>query len=124
MPAYKPQEVHSLFLGAFNRADVESLVELYESNAVLVTGSGTATGRDEIREAYKRMLSGGGRMELQTHSVLESGDGLALLHASWTIHRGGKTTPGLSTEVVRRQPDGAWLFVIDEPRTPENQARI
>jgi hypothetical protein len=44
---------------------------------------------------------------------------LAVLHASWTYHRNGRTTPGLSTEVVRRQPDGSWLFVIDEPRTPD-----
>ena len=25
---------------------------------------------------------------------------------------------GLSTEVVRRQPNGDWKFVIDNPRTP------
>ena len=24
----------------------------------------------------------------------------------------------MSTEVVRRQPDGSWRFVIDEPKTP------
>jgi hypothetical protein len=63
-------------------------------------------------------------MELTTHTVLDSGDGVALLHASWTIHRGEKVIPGLSTEVVRRQPDGSWLFILDEPLTPENQAPV
>lgn len=123
MPAQTPQELHALFLDAFNRGDVQALVALYESNAILVTGAGSAAGHDAIRAAYERILSGGGRMELQTRTVIESGDGLTLLHASWKLHRDEKVIPGLSTEVLRRQPDGSWLFVIDEPRTPENQSR-
>ena len=119
MPANKPEEIHARFLDAFNRGDVEALVALYEPGAVLVTGGGSVAGRVAIREAYRRMLAGGARMELETRAMIESGEGLAVLHASWTYHRAGKATPGLSTEVVRRQPDGSWLFVIDEPRTPE-----
>ena len=45
--------------------------------------------------------------------------GLAVLHASWTLRSTGSTARGISTEVVRQQPDGTWLFMIDEPRTPE-----
>ena len=118
MPAHKPEEIHALFLDAFNRGHVEALAALYEPGAVLVTGSGNVTGHEAIRGAYRRMLAGGARMELETRSAIESGDGLAVLHASWTYHRAGTATPGLSTEVVRRQPDGSWRFVIDEPRTP------
>lgn len=119
MPAHKPQDIHVLFLDAFNRGDVEGLVALYEPSAVLTTGTGNAVGHEAIHEAYQRILAGGGRMELRTRAVIESRDGLALLHASWKLYRGEKVIPGLSTEVVRRQPDDAWLFVIDEPRTPE-----
>jgi uncharacterized protein (TIGR02246 family) len=118
MPVHQPFEIHKLFLDAFNRGDVEALVALYEPTAVLVTREGTMVGHQAIREAYQRMLAGGGRMELETRAVIESGGGLAVLHAGWTFHRGETATPGLSTEVVRRQPDGTWLFVIDEPRTP------
>jgi uncharacterized protein (TIGR02246 family) len=124
MPNHKPSQIHALFLDAFNRADIDALAALYEPGATLVTGSGTATGRDAIREAYKRILSGGVHMDLETRAVIESGEGMAVLHASWTLHRDGKAIAGLSTEVVRRQTDGTWLFVIDEPRTPENQARM
>jgi uncharacterized protein (TIGR02246 family) len=124
MPAHKPQEIHTLFLVAFNRGDIEALVALYEPNAILVTGSGNAAGHDAIRAAYQRILAGGSRMELQTRAVIESGNGLALLHANWTIHRDGKAIPGLSTEVVRQQSDGAWMFLIDEPRTPETQGSL
>jgi len=118
MPALKPQDVHTLFLDAFNRADVEALVALYEPNALLVTGQGPALGHDAIGQAYRHILADDARMELTTETVLESTEGFAVLHASWTYHRGGSASAGLSTEVVRRQPDGSWLFVIDEPRTP------
>ncbi len=65
------------------------------------------------------MLARRGQMELETRSVVESGAGLAVLHAGWTLSGSGATARGVSTEVVRRQPDGTWLFLIDEPRTPE-----
>ena len=38
MPATKPQDIHTLFLDAFNRGDVDALVALYEPDALLVTG--------------------------------------------------------------------------------------
>jgi uncharacterized protein (TIGR02246 family) len=119
MPATKPQDIHALFLDAFNRGDLEALVALYEPNALLVTGSGPAVGHDAIRHAYRHILAHGTGMELKTAMVLECSDGLAVLHASWTYHLGDNAIGGLSTEVIRRQPDGSWLFVVDEPRTPE-----
>lgn len=118
MPANTPEEIHVLFLDAFNRADVEALVALYEAGATLVTGSGSAVGHDAIRKAYEHILAGGPRMELETRAIVESGDGLAVMHASWVVHRSEDVVSGTSTEVVRRQRDGSWLFVIDEPRTP------
>ena len=57
----------------------------------------------------------GARFELRTAAVRTAGD-LALLSNTWTA-----TTPdggafgGRTTEVVRRQPDGRWLVVIDDP---------
>jgi uncharacterized protein (TIGR02246 family) len=118
MPATKPQDIHALFLDAFNRGDVEALVALYEPDALVVTGNGPAMGHGAIRNAYRHILAHGVRMELKTHTVLESSAGLAVLHGSWTYHLGENVIAGLSTEVVRRQSDGSWLFVIDEPRTP------
>jgi uncharacterized protein (TIGR02246 family) len=118
-PVHVPSDIHELFLDGFNRGDVESLVALYEPNAVLLVSGQTMVGHEAIRNAYTGMLARGGRMELETRSVAESGEGLAVLHATWTLQTAGSTARGLSTEVVRRQPDGTWLFVIDEPRTPE-----
>jgi ketosteroid isomerase-like protein len=52
--------------------------------------------------------------------VVESGD-LAVAYGEWTF-RGG-TDPdgnavnleGRATDVMRKQPDGSWLDVIDDP---------
>ena len=77
--------------------------------------SGTKRSARPIGKCLRRR----GQMELETRSVVESKDGLAVLHAGWTLSSSGSTARGVSTEVVRRQPDGTWLFLIDEPRTPE-----
>jgi uncharacterized protein (TIGR02246 family) len=123
MPAYSPEEIHSLFQHAFNLGDVEALIALYEPNAVYVTNGRNAIGRESIREAFQSLLPTRGLMTLETRAVIESQQGLAVLHGDWTIEPltdGAElATRGLSTEVVRRQQDGTWLFVIDIPYMPE-----
>jgi uncharacterized protein (TIGR02246 family) len=123
MPAYTPTEIHTLFQDAFNRGDVEAIAALYESDAVLVVAGRNVTGRQSIRQAFERLLQRRGRMTLETRSVVESLQGLAVLHGGWVVEpapgtAGEIATRGLSTEVVRQQPDETWLFVIDNPHTP------
>jgi len=124
MPAYNPAEIHSLFRHAFNLGDVEALIALYEPNAVLVVDGKAVTGRESIRKALESFVARRGRMTLETRAVVESEQGLAVVYGGWVIEpqmgMGAETaTRGLSTEVVRKQPDGTWLFVIDNPYTPE-----
>jgi len=117
MPASTPQEIHPLFERAFNRGDLEAILALYEPGAVLVTGGKPVTGHDGIRDAFSMFLASGARMKLGTRTVIESGEGLAVLHGAWSLGP-PSSTQGLSTEVVRRQADGSWMFVIDNPNTP------
>ena len=124
MPAYSPAEIHSLFRNAFNLGDVEALIALYEPDAVLVVDGKAVTGRESIRKALESFVARRGRMTLETRAVVESEQGLAVVYGGWVIEpqmgMGAETaTRGLSTEVVRKQPDGTWLFVIDNPYTPE-----
>ena len=44
-------------------------------------------------------------MTLDTRAVIESGEGLAVLHGEWPLGP-PSATQRMSTEVVRRQPDG------------------
>jgi uncharacterized protein (TIGR02246 family) len=124
MPAYSPAEIHTLFRTAFNLGDVEALIVLYEPNAILVVDGNSVSGRENIRKVLESILQRRGRMSLETRSAVESQQGLAVLHGRWAVEpatgMGSElVTRGLSTEVVRKQPDGSWLFVIDNPYTPE-----
>ena len=124
MPAHSPAEIHTLFQHAFNLGDVEALIALYEPSAVLVVDGKSVIGRENIRDALESLLTRRGRMTLETRAVVESQEGLAVLHGGWVVEpaTGMGTelaTRGLSTEVVRKQPNGTWMFVIDSPYTPE-----
>ena len=114
-----PEHLHVVFQQALNRHDLEAIVALYEPNAVLVTVDGPAQGRAAIREAYRAFLASHPTIDLQTLGVTSVGD-LAMLRGRWTLHRIGPDgnqirNEGRNTEVVRLQPDGRWLFVIDHP---------
>jgi hypothetical protein len=55
-----------------------------------------------------------GRMTVVTRYVIEAVD-LALLSNEWTFTVGGESMSAVTAEVAQRQPDGGWLYVIDNP---------
>jgi len=114
MSAPHAAAIHPLVQDAFNRGDVDALARLYEIDALLVIGGQRMEGREAIRQAYRDVLARGGRMKLETRSIIESPAGIAVLHGEWSIEPDRR---GLSTEIVRKQPDGTWLFAIDIPQT-------
>jgi uncharacterized protein (TIGR02246 family) len=120
MSVRNPREIHAAFEKAFNSGDLDAVVALYEKDAVLVAGAGrTVTGQSAIREAYQEYLAARKSMTLETVAAFES-DGLALLHGRWSRTDGAEIhITGRNSEVVRRQPDGTWLFLIDNPFTPD-----
>lgn len=81
---------------------------------------GPLPDRDAARALIRHwsiiQISSGARMKLDTRAVIESGEGLAVLHDAWSLGP-PSATQGLSTDVVRRQPDCSWMFVIDNPNT-------
>ena len=118
----KPNEIHRAFQDAFNAGDVEKLVGLYERNAALVLQNGgpPIVGLDGIRKALKDFLALKGIMRIESLSIIETGD-MAVSRGRWTL-TGGKGSDGKpvemkgdSIEVLRRQSDGGWLHVIDQP---------
>jgi len=122
MPAYSPAEIHALFEQAFNLGDVEAVTALYEPGAVLIVGGNQVIGRESIRNAFESLLARRGRITLETRAVVEAPFGLELLHSGWVIEAGKGpdiARRGLSTEVVRKQPDGTWRFDNESPYTPE-----
>ena len=119
MPATDPAQMHGLFEDAFNAGDLDALMALYEPDAALVPQPGAvAEGTAAIRESLTWFLDRRGRITLDTKLVLRVGD-LAYLANRWsltggTMPDGSRAELGATTaEVARRQPDGTWLYVID-----------
>jgi ketosteroid isomerase-like protein len=119
MALRNPKDYHSAFVEAFNRQDINGILALYESDAVLVPGAGPVRGRAEMHTALSQLLALKGTMRLETVYLLEAGD-LALSRGKWTLDGtdpSGKPVhmESSSIEVLRKQPDGNWLVVIDHP---------
>lgn len=107
--AADPEDLPRFFVVRANAGDLDGLVALYEPNAVLATTHGeVAVGAEAIRRFYAAMLVDRPKFPPgKRRPALRNGD-LALtssLLANGTV----------TAEVARRQPDGTWLWAIDQP---------
>ena len=119
-----PERLHISFQDAFNRHDLDSIVALYEPDAVLARFDGAVQGTGAIREAYRDALATRPTIDVQTLGVNRAGD-LAMLHGKWILRATGPDgaqihREGRNTETARLQRDGRWLFVIDNPSVPQD----
>ena len=120
MAPRSPEDMHGEFTRAFNAGDVDALMTLYEPEATFAPEPGTTVaGTDAIREVLAGFLALKGKIEFKNPQIFKAGD-LALMHGDWTVAGTGPdgsavNLAGHSTEVLRRQPDGTWLYVIDIP---------
>ena len=111
----EPAELHGRVRDGINVGDVDALVDLYEADAVLMGEDGAAAvGAEAIRAAYEQIVAFGGSIELATRYVLEHGD-LAMLSNQYTFAMPGYSATWITAEVARRQHDGSWKYVIDNP---------
>lgn len=107
-PAREPEDLGRFFVQRANAGDLDGLVALYEPGAVLATGPGqVASGTAGIRQQLAQFLAGAPKLSGESQPAVRRGD-LALTSTRF----GG----GATAEVARRQPDGTWLWVIDQPR--------
>ena len=106
--AREPEDLARFFVARANAGDVEGLAALYEPDAVLATGRGEiATGTEEIRGFYARLLASRPRFEPGVQTSLRNGR-LAL--TSSRLGNGNVTA-----EIARQQADGTWLWTLDQP---------
>jgi uncharacterized protein (TIGR02246 family) len=118
MPATTPEEIHRLFQDAFNAGDIDGLMALYEPDAAVIPQPGSVVhGTEQVRAGLQAFLALQGRITLDTKLVVTVGD-LTFLSNTWSLTGTGPDgkplTMGATTaEVVRRQADGTWRYVID-----------
>ncbi|MER6143353.1 nuclear transport factor 2 family protein [Streptomyces sparsogenes] len=108
--ATEPEDLARLFVERANAGDAEGIAELYEPDAVLAFPPGSQTvGREAIRAVFEQMLAQVPHFEVEPAlPTVRNGD-LAVTSTRPADNTGGRV------QVVRRQPDGTWLRVIDRP---------
>lgn len=107
--AFDPEDLARFFVLRANAGDIEGLVALYEPDAVLASIDGqVASGTEAIRSFFTALLADRPQfVPGKQRPALRNGD-LAL--TSSLLENGNVTA-----EVARRQPDGTWLWAVDQP---------
>jgi ketosteroid isomerase-like protein len=120
MSTATPTQVLESIVSGINSGDLDSLLPLYERGAAFATEPGTlAPGAPGISAALSGFISMNGTLDLEVTRVLEVDD-LALVVGEWTFAGTGPDGEPVqlaaqNADVLRRQPDGTWRFVIDNP---------
>jgi uncharacterized protein (TIGR02246 family) len=109
-----------LFVAGVNAHDLDALMELYAPDPVGVDLEGRPIqGTAAMREFLGGFLAVARHLEGQTRKVLTIGD-IALTSSTWRAVIASpdgqtSTAEGTTAEVARRQADGSWRYVIDDP---------
>ena len=108
--AMTPEQLTRLVVERVNAGDAEGVAELYEADAVVAFPPGeTTVGRDAIRAMYQQLIDSAPEFKPEDPlPTIELGElALTATHA--------RDEAGARAQVVRRQPDGSWLRLLDRP---------
>jgi ketosteroid isomerase-like protein len=115
-----PEDLLNSQVEEFNKGNINFLMTLYEKEACFASKPGQVVkDLESIRRTLLGFIDMGGKLEAKVKRVLQANN-LALLITEWSINGTEPDgTPinltGRGTVVLRQQPDGTWLMVIENP---------
>ena len=115
-----PEQVLASIVEGINTGNLDALMPLYEPEATFSTQPGNLShGLPGVRDALAGFIAMKGKLDLSVTRVLEASD-LALVTTVWSFAGTGPDGEPVklaaqSADVLRRQADGSWRFVIDNP---------
>jgi uncharacterized protein (TIGR02246 family) len=115
-----PEQVLKSIVDGINTGNIDALMPLYETDAAFASQPGNlAHGLSGVREGLTGFIAMKGKLDLKVTRVLQAND-LALVVGVWSFTGTGPDGKPLklaskSADILRRQSDGSWRFVIDNP---------
>jgi ketosteroid isomerase-like protein len=107
-PAKEPNDLERFFVERANASDVEGLLALYEPNATLDSGDGEVmVGQNQIRTFFIKFLA-------SRPQLVPSVQAPALLSGDLALTSSRLANGDITAEIARRQPDGNWLWAVDQ----------
>lgn len=121
MSVQEPTALYERFAAALNAADLEAVMALFDSAGQTVPqpGQPPVTGLPAIRGVMQQCLALKPQIHYERMCVMQADD-VALLRAQWGLKvilpdGNPMELTGKGVQVARRQPDGSWRLLIDNP---------
>lgn len=111
--ATKPEELGQLWLERASAGDIDGILDLYEPDAAMYFKGRASAGHDALRAAYEAMLAGRPQLVAFANGTPRVVGDLALTSTVLPLEN-PVLSGAITAEVARRQPDGTWLWVIDQ----------
>ena len=115
-----PQDAITQLVIAMNAQDLETAVTLFEPGASFVVKPGVVvSGTAGIRQALEGFMALKPMLTIDAQQLVQATD-VAQYCARWSLKGIDPTGTvvqlnGRSSSILRRQADGRWLFLVDNP---------
>lgn len=120
MKTSDPLHAITQLVTAMNAQDLKTAMTLFEPGASFVMRPGVVvSGTAGIRQALEGFMALKPTLTIEAQQVVQAGD-VAQYCARWSIDGTDLTGTavqlgGRSSSILRCQPDGRWLFLVDNP---------
>lgn len=120
MEMSNPLTVITQLVTAMNAQDLKTATGLFEPGASFVIKPGVVvSGTVGIRQALEGFMALKPSLTIEAQQVIQAGD-VAQFCAKWSLKGIDPTgtavqLSGRSSSILRRQVDGQWLFLLDNP---------
>ena len=115
MSANSPEEICRLFQQYMAEGDIDSVLSVYDPEAVFLNQSGVVKSGEALRQELAPFAAMKAVFDFNIKQVVRSGD-IALMHTEWKVSSPQQMSV-YAIEVARRQPDGTWRWLIGDPFT-------